>query len=207
MSAKNDSELKALFDENKDKIVGLLFKAERDRLMANYKKYKEENVIKALKDRQAIHLTIPKGYTYDLDTNNFVWISHETPEISQGIFIYSYPFTDDSTFTLNYQIAKRNEILKLYVAGEGSATFMTTEEQVPPTFKAYNWKGDYTAEIRGLWKVQGDFMGGPFMSLSRINEKTNQVVTVEGYVYAPKYDKRNYMRQLEAILYSFDFVE
>jgi hypothetical protein len=30
---------------------------------------------------------------------------------------------------------------------------------------------------------------------------------VEGFVYAPRYDKRDYIRQVESILYSFDWKE
>ncbi len=49
-------------------------------------------------------------------------------------------------------------------------------------------------------------MGGPFISLSTFDKERNRIVTVEGFVYAPKFDKRNYLRQVEAILYTLDFV-
>ncbi len=205
--AANKKELTEVLQENRDKLLGLLFKAERDRLMDNYARYPENKTVEALKSDLGVKLNIPKGYTYGLDTTDFVWISHEPPAVTQGIFIYRYPFTDDSTFTKPYLIAKRNEILKQFVSGEGAGSYMTTESQVPVEFKAYEWKGAYTAELRGLWKVEGDFMGGPFVSLSRVNEKEGMVYTVEGFVYAPRYDKRNYMRQLEAILYSFEFAK
>lgn len=193
-----------LYDRNEQKILGILFKSEKDRLSNNYKKYAESLVIDKIKKSKGINLTVPKGYTYDLDTNNFVWISHETPEISQGLFIYDYSYTDTSQLTLNALIDGRNEVLKLYVAGEGTGTYMTTELQVFPQFRSYKLNGDYTAEIRGLWKVEGDFMGGPFVSISQIDEKNQRIVCVEGYVYAPKYKKREYIRQLEAILYSLE---
>jgi hypothetical protein len=35
-------------------------------------------------------------------------------------------------------------------------------------------KDKYYAELRGLWKVENDFMGGPFVSLSTLDEKTKQ---------------------------------
>jgi hypothetical protein len=84
---------------------------------------------------------------------------------------------------------------------------MTTELEVFPQYRSLNLNGTYTAELRGLWKVEGDFMGGPFISISQIDEKRNRIVTVEGYVYAPKFNKREYIRQLEAILYSLEFTE
>lgn len=207
MVAPNRQTFMELYDNNSQKILSLLLKAEKDRISDNYKKYEERNVIEKLENRTGVHLTIPKAYTYDLDTNNFVWLSLETPEISQGIFVYYYEYKDTSDFSANSLINKRNEILKLYVAGEGKGTYMTTELEVFPHYRSFNLNGKYTTELRGLWKVEGDFMGGPFLSISQVDEKRNRIVTVEGYVYAPKFNKREYIRQLEAILYSLEFVD
>lgn len=202
--APNYDSYMEVYNKNEQKILALLFKSEKDRLANNYKKYSEQNVIDKIKDSKGINLTVPKGYTFDLDTNNFVWISHETPEISQGIFIYDYKYTDTTQLNVNALIDKRNEILKMYVAGESDGTYMTTELQVFPQFRSYKLNGNYTAELRGLWKVRGDFMGGPFVAISQIDEQNQRIVCVEGYVYAPKYKKREYIRQLEAILYSLE---
>ena len=61
----------------------------------------------------------------------------------------------------------------------------------------------YCAEVRGLWKIyNGSLMGGPFVSLSRLDEIHQRIVTIEGFVFAPGKDKRNYIRQLEAAIYS-----
>jgi hypothetical protein len=46
-------------------------------------------------------------------------------------------------------------------------------------------------------------MGGPFLSHSFLSEDGSEIITMDAFVYAPKYDKRNYLRQVEAILYSF----
>lgn len=202
MKAPNRESFFELYDENNQKILGLLLKAERDRLMHNYKTYPEHALINRLEKRADLHLDIPKGYYYAMDTNNFIWLSHETSETSQGIFVYYYDYVDSETFTLNALINKRNEMLKRYVGGENPGSFMSTEQQLLPIFRSFKLNGIYTAELRGLWRVEGDFMGGPFISISQLDETKNRVVTVEGFVYAPKYNKRNYVRQLEAILYS-----
>ena len=41
------------------------------------------------------------------------------------------------------------------------------------------------------------------------HDKNNpgELIVVEGFVYAPRYDKRDYIRQVESILYSFDWKE
>jgi hypothetical protein len=66
---------------------------------------------------------------------------------------------------------------------------------------------DYAIEVRGLWHVEGDFMGGPFLSYTFTDPRTNQIVTLYAYVYHPNKKKRDLLRQLESILYSTRFVQ
>jgi hypothetical protein len=62
--------------------------------------------------------------------------------------------------------------------------------------------------MQGLWKMQDGYaMGGPFISLIQLDEKRNKIITVEGFVFAPAHEKRELMRQLEAILYSIEILE
>lgn len=62
-------------------------------------------------------------------------------------------------------------------------------------------------EMRGMWKVEHDFMGGPFLSYTFADSGTGQLVTVEGFYYEPNQKKRNQMLQLQAMLYSLRYVE
>ena len=62
--------------------------------------------------------------------------------------------------------------------------------------------GKYCGVMRGLWRMQGDMMGGPFVSHTRLDEKNHRVVVAEGFVYAPETDKRNFMRRIEAALFT-----
>ena len=45
-------------------------------------------------------------------------------------------------------------------------------------------------------------MGGPFVSHIRLDEKNQRVVVAEGFVYAPETNKRNYIRRMEAALFT-----
>jgi hypothetical protein len=65
----------------------------------------------------------------------------------------------------------------------------------------------YYTEIRGLWTVVNDYMGGPFINITRLDEKRNRVVTFDGYVYNPGGDKRKHVRWLETMGYMMKFPE
>ena len=45
-------------------------------------------------------------------------------------------------------------------------------------------------------------MGGPFVSLTRLDQVNGRVVTAETFLFAAGQKKRNALRQNEAILYS-----
>ena len=204
-----------LFSDNREKIVGLLLKAEQDRIIKNYSTFPERQVMDKLAKATGVTMTIPKGYTFDMDTTcilngdtcHFVWISHETPEISQGLFVYYYDYTDSLMLTRDRLMAMRDLMCKRFVGGPSDGSYMTTVafEDVT-TFRSFNRRGQYTAELRGLWETHGDFMGGPFVSLTQYDAKCGRIVTVDGYVYAGKKDKRNYMRQVEGIMSTMQFV-
>jgi hypothetical protein len=143
----------------------------------------------------------------DVDSSNFVWLASETPLSSQGIFIYFYPYTDENTFTPEYLVEKRDKFLKKFVPGPSPNTWMATEDLLPPSFNEFKLDEKYYSELRGLWKLQNGFMGGPFVSFSTVDESRMRVVTVEGFVYAPSEEKRELLRQVESILYTLEIVE
>ena len=118
--------------------------------------------------------------------------------------IYTYPYTDKNTFTPEYLNAKRDSVMKINIPGGPEGSYMGTQEVDPPVFTGMNVKGKFAAEIRGLWEIKGDVMGGPFVSLTRLDEVNQRVVTVEVFVYAPEVDKRNLLRHNEAALYSLE---
>ena len=68
--------------------------------------------------------------------------------------------------------------------------------------------GRLWCEMRGFWDVEGDFMGGPYVSFTTVDTERNRVFTLDGYVYAPdlqKPRKRNYVRGIEHLLYGIGF--
>ena len=63
-------------------------------------------------------------------------------------------------------------------------------------------QGEYALEARGLWRMKGDFMGGPYVSHMRLDPVNQRIIVVEAFIYSPDKMKRNLMRQMEASLYT-----
>ena len=86
-------------------------------------------------------------------------------------------------------------------------TYMTTSTAVTPGIEYKRYKGREFAEVRGFWEVYNDYMGGPFVSHAFYSPDGQEVIVLQAFVYAPKYDKRQYLRQVESIIYSYEWAE
>ena len=76
---------------------------------------------------------------------------------------------------------------------------LTNTDDLPIYEYGYQNNGHYTREVRGVWGLAKDFIGGPFATFVMLNEDTNEIVFIDTFVYAPGKDKRDHMQQLEYI--------
>jgi hypothetical protein len=205
IKAKNAQQFEELFNKNSDKILSYFLTAEKKRLTMNYKKYYEKLVYNALNNNFGLTMTVPPGFTIAREKENSIWIKYETPDISQGILLYTFPYTSDSTFTLNYLLAKNDSVMEINIPGPTDGSYMSTEKQLDQIFNITEHNKNYASEMRGLWRLEGDFMGGPYISLAELDASNQRVVVAFGYVYAPSKDKRNLLQQVEAMIYSMKF--
>lgn len=149
----------------------------------------------------------PVGYNLKKVTDDFIWIADEKQYSTQGVFIYKYPATDEDPFSEENIIARRNVFLKEYVPATAENSYMTTSVFVKPGIKFLKYHNLDFVETRGLWEVYNDYMGGPFVSHSFYSKDGKDIIVLEAWVYAPKYDKRQYLRQTESLLYSYEWDE
>ena len=202
INAKNTDSFVEIFDENKEKILSYFLAAEKGRLTANYEKYYEKEILNILDRDFGVSIKVPHGFKVMAQKKDFLWIQYDTPEIFQGILVYDFPYASDSAFTVNYQLNVRDSIMKANVPGPTEGSYMSTEKSIEQVVSFLKLNGNYASEMRGLWHVENDFMGGPYISLATLDAVNQRVVVAFGYVYAPSRDKRNLLRQVEAMVYS-----
>ena len=207
ISAPSADSAATLLQKNSERIVSTIEQAERDRIIVNAKKYEAPGVQPVVKEMTGGSPCFPMGYKVRKKTDNFIWISDDKQYTTQGVFVYKYPAAQVENFTEENIIAHRNQFLKENVPGMFDNTYMITNEIATPDVKFIRFRGRQFAETRGLWEVFGDYMGGPFVSHSFYSRDGKDIIVLDGFVYAPKYDKRQYLRQVEAVLYSFEWAD
>jgi len=206
IDAKTIESFEQMIVENELKLVGFFTKAERERLMTYNAKTFNQQLTDKVKEDWKFLMPVPRDFELRKEDKDFLWMSHETPKSSFGLLVYQFDYVGEGSFSKVYLLNKRDEILMKQVPGEYEGSYMTTEHEFPVNYQVINTENDSNIVVlRGLWKVQGDMMGGPFVSMAHYNKETNKVVVTEGYIYNPeKPKKRNMVRQLEAILQSYN---
>ena len=201
ISARSSAEASAILKEKGPMIVSSIEQAERDRVIRNTLRYEEQSLYPKVAEIFGGAPHFPTGYKLRKATEDFVWIADDK-QAYQDIFVYSYP-VEDEPFTLEKIIAHRNEFLQENVPGMFDET-----EFVPPLVKQVkDYPAGYTVEMRGMWRVENDFMGGPFVSHSFFSPDGSRIIVAEAWVYAPQFDKRQYLRQVESVLYSWEWAK
>lgn len=198
----------AIIKENSQKIITTLEQAERDRLIANTKRYEELKLAPVVTEMVGGSPHFPSGYQLKKRTNDFIWITYDTQFTQQSILVFKYPVVEgENMMSPESLIAENNEVLKNNVPGMFENTYMTIAPVITPSVKYMKYKGHEFAEIRGLWEVHNDYMGGPFVAHAFYSQDGKDIIVLEAFVFAPKYDKRQYLRQVESVLYSFEWAK
>ena len=146
-------------------------------------------------------LAYPKGLSNITEDENFFWATNNSAESRQDVSIFSVPYTSENVFEKDSLIAIRNRVLGKHIKGSFDSQ-MTTSKTMPPEYRKLEIDGIFRAELRGLWEMTTDMMGGPFVMQAFVNENTNRVIFVDVLVYAPEKKKRNLIRNLEGTFYT-----
>lgn len=202
--APTNEALTTLLAENGGNIVQVLESAERDRDIDFGERFGSKELEKIINEKFGVTMHVPKGYTLRNATDDFLWASYEFPTASQGFFIYTYPYEGPKSLSVEALTAARNKFAAK-IPGPSDGSYMTTLAEYEPDYRMMRIEGRLWAEMRGLWDVANDFMGGPFVSFSTVDTTTNRVFTLDCYVYSPKLGKRNFLRPLEHLVYLVEF--
>lgn len=194
-----------LLRENGKTIVSAIEQAERNRVISNTIRYEDRSIAPQVREIFGGSPHFPTGYKLKKKTQDFVWIADEKQYTTQGIFVYRYPVSGGDEFSTGRIIAERNRTLMENVPGMFENSYMITGKIPAPTVEYLRYQGRDFAQTRGWWEVENDFMGGPFVSHSFYSPDGKYIVVAEAFVYAPKYDKRQYLRQVESLLYSWEW--
>ena len=205
LQAHDANQFKDFVADNSEMISQFFTRAELNRQIDILREDHQPVFQEQIKKVFGADMWIPAELTKVTTGRHFVWARCErfVKKVEQelNIVVYSYPYRDVNTFTEKYFIHKRDSVMKANIPGPKEGQYMMTT-------KGFTLVSDetvhrhYAQVVRGLWNIKDYDMGGPFVSVARVDEENQRVVVAEAFVYYPNHAKRDYIRKLEAALYT-----
>lgn len=159
--------------------------------------YTHENMKKIGIKSMLLH----KGFDPTLDKEDIKIFATKTVKTVQYVIVSERPMSEGMV-SVDDIIAHRDSIGKKYFEGTHEGSYMETELMIPPSIETTEISGMFALETRGLWRMEGDFMGGPFLSYTIYDEKNDRILTIESLLYGPTAKKRNVVLEMEAMMRS-----
>ncbi len=201
--------------ENRGALQDFFNNAEFSRLENTvFKGKKMSGLTDILEKEHECTMTLPVGYQLVVSEANgqrgFVWFRQMNDDNDKNIFITYRPYISEQLFTKENLINLRDSIAQEQLFGDPdlpNTTYMLTETTVPyipvtATQETFNDK--YAMELRGLWRTFNKSMGGPFLGYAMVDESLNRFYYIEGFVYSPGKDQREYIREMDVVLHTFN---
>ncbi len=191
------------FRDNGEVIRKKINDAERERLTTWLTRSAGKERSRLTTDNGSWELLLPAGYKPDFNRRGVMMISAETPTTTQSVIV---SVSDRRMSRMDcFELADLTEkVMSAEVSGPDPGSFMIIEKRAQTSCRSFRRDSTDYIEMRGLWTLEGGFMGGPFISYAFIDKESSRPVVVTGFVYAPGDDKRELLRQVEALMYTLE---
>lgn len=198
-------EVLEMVQQNKEEIYGYYYRGDVDRLIAINQKVRNEEMIRKIKNKYDLSIVLPKGYRLRVDSTDFMWLQYDNFNTSMGLMIYDSLLVDSKDLDVKDYIRIKNTVNKERINGEKMGSYMATESILPYHYRDIQLNGKKWTEVRGLWRMEGDMMGGPYVTL--FGKVDNRIIVLDAFLYAPNEDhKAHKVKALEAIINSVDLL-
>lgn len=208
IAANSDSALQSMLRLYAGKIKDEIYKAEHQRIINAFYNVRNVELMQRVKEKFGFVMTFSDEFRWASEDADFAWIRKETKDFSLGVLIHVMPYQSEQQFLPEKIDNRLDTVMRRQVPGPAEGSYMGTERRMDLDHKKVDYPGsNYCIETRGMWRLFGDFMGGPFVNYTVLSPDGSQVVDVTGFVYCPRFDKRDYLMQVEGICNSIKWDE
>ena len=208
IAASSEASLQMLLRKYANRIVDEIFDAEYRRMESAFYKDRNVELMHQIEDTFGFGLTVSKEFRMAKQSDGFAWIMKRTKDFDLNVLVHVEPYRDESQFGLEKIYNRLDTTMRRNVPAQAEGSYIGTERRFTLASRVVDFKSaKYAVETRGLWRSFGDIMGGPFVSYSLLSPDGKQLVELIGFVYCPRFDKRDYLMQVDGICRSIKWTE
>ena len=184
-----------------------------------FEKARQFNLEDTLMQRHDFAVNVQHDYQIAIDSTTedtgFIWMRRVLADSRRELFFYYIDNASASQITPEWVYATRDSLTRRYLQGNMGG-FVKIDQRRPLNTEQVSFMDRYAYETRGLWYMvqpipQDDGStelmaaggGGPFLTYTFYDQATDRIYLIDGSVFAPRYDKRPFLRQMEVIARTF----
>lgn len=149
---------------------------------------------------------IPGDFKLATSKDGIFWLRSEHPESSHNLIFTRVDYQDESQLSEGYIREFRDSICRRVVRTRTPGSVMyINDKDLPLLYYETTIGQQYTREMRGVWEMTDDYMGGPFITYLIVSPDQRSLYFIDAWLFAPGKEKRDYMQRLEHIVSSIGF--
>ena len=159
---------------------------------------------KELEEKFGFSMNLASAYRTAKSTDDFLWLRRDVANGTMDLMIYDVPLSSirkgDSAVVDVVRV--RDSVGKVHIEGGIEGSYLGTEPAYAPYIFETILDNKPTLETKGLWDLKNAYMSGPFINYAIEDKVNKRYLIVEGYVFGPSLEMRDYMFELESIIKS-----
>jgi hypothetical protein len=156
-----------------------------------------------------VKLDIPGDYKEAMfipGESPMIWLRKDTRRATMNLVVQKMKYEDIQQISLENAIELTNKFGKNVDTETPGSHLVVNTKDLPILENVKEINGNYTLEIRGIWEMEMDFMGGPFISYLIPDTNNNAYIFIMNFVYAPGKEKKFFLQEMETVVNSFDLL-
>lgn len=184
-----------------------------------FEKGRQPEIEEQLMEKHGFAINIQHDYIPAIDTvvstpsgeAGFVWLRRLLQDTRRELFIYYVENASPSMLTPDWIYQTRDSLAAQYLRGAIAGAAFIDQRRTLET-EEIDFLDRYGYETRGLWYFAEEGEGGerrmlggggPFLNYAFYDQQQDRLYMIDGMVFAPSFDKREFLRQIEVIAHTF----
>jgi len=207
LTGKSMQDLRNFMAENAQQLEFFFKQAWDERELARLRALpREEKIEERLLSEHGFTLAVIKSWFIAKDSAEIrsVLLRRQAPrESERWLMVHWLDTTNTALLTNEFAYQTRNRLTETLYRTYDDAAWVVVDSVNHLQFDEVNFQGRYAIRMKGLWRMSDYSMGGPFISYLFFDESQKRLYLVDGSVFAPRYEKRKLIQDIEVMIKSF----
>lgn len=213
LTSTDDSTLSRMIRDSEKRLTASLLDRELDRWTWDiYERGEQTALADSLMENNGWMIRVQHDWVRSIDTtwtqngaeNHMMTMRRPLVENDRWLWAWWRGGVEDASFIdTDWINAKRDSLMEEWIRGTRPESYTETDYRRAVETDTLTVDGHAAWETRGVWRMTGDAMAGPFVNLTVHDDETGRLFMLEFAQFAPKYNKRRFVRQFRAMLRTF----